>query len=223
MFLLLLSAIHFAVRADQVAMVKCLLEMGVSPNLQDGKGDSPLHIACSGHFPDCALTLLSAGARFTAKNNAGLTPLQLATSEFAADLIDAIRSRAQQQQSSSSSSAHPAAAQKGKSEKKAKPAVAAAAAASSSSSSAEGEESEQAALFELANVTDPKGETFLIRACKDGSMRLATVMLELGADVMDTGSASHGSAISSFYIPVPPSCLSDQNSPCETHHFSPLY
>jgi len=58
------------------------LHFGADPNIRDGDGNTPLHVALLSDNPESRLTcikeLLIAGANVHAKNNAGLTPLDIA-------------------------------------------------------------------------------------------------------------------------------------------------
>jgi len=68
--------LHFAARLGEVGLARRLLDSGVSPNLRDEEGNTPLHLAL--RHGRVAYLLLERGADPTAKNRLGLTPLFLA-------------------------------------------------------------------------------------------------------------------------------------------------
>ena len=70
------SLLHFAsgVQAE-VEMVKLLLSRGVSPDVRDWDGRTPLHWAASAENPDVCATLLEGGADVNAATFSGVTPL----------------------------------------------------------------------------------------------------------------------------------------------------
>jgi len=53
--------------------------MGVSPNHQNREGNTPLHLACKGFYPDSVASLLLAGADISIPNKKGQSPEELAT------------------------------------------------------------------------------------------------------------------------------------------------
>ncbi|XP_038616790.1 NF-kappa-B inhibitor epsilon [Tachyglossus aculeatus] len=52
------TALHLAVHLDQPGTVRALLQKGASRLLQDGRGDTALHVACQHQRLDCARCLL---------------------------------------------------------------------------------------------------------------------------------------------------------------------
>ncbi|KAJ3692993.1 hypothetical protein LUZ60_012088 [Juncus effusus] len=73
-----LSAIHIAAREGAVADLHKQLESGVSVDLKETEGRSPLHWAVDRGNHDIISTLLSANADVNAKDNEGQTPLHYA-------------------------------------------------------------------------------------------------------------------------------------------------
>ena len=71
------ALIHYAVR-NEAEKVKNLLDRGANPNLRDGEGDGPLHIASQRGNLEITQMLLAKGADPNAKNNLGGTPLMWA-------------------------------------------------------------------------------------------------------------------------------------------------
>jgi hypothetical protein len=73
------TALHFASFWGHAHVVKYLLhDCGVNINLQDNQGDTPLHDAARFAHDGVVSALLAAGADLSARNNAGMTPLQVA-------------------------------------------------------------------------------------------------------------------------------------------------
>ncbi len=73
------TALHQAVQLGLVDIVQLLLERGADPNLRDGDGDSPLHLAILNHHAQIIRQLLNQGADPNAINDDGNTPLLLAS------------------------------------------------------------------------------------------------------------------------------------------------
>jgi hypothetical protein len=55
-------ALHFAAIGNQTGIISYLLQRGALPDVSSDRGITPLHIACSRGFVDCANTLLRGGA-----------------------------------------------------------------------------------------------------------------------------------------------------------------
>lgn len=84
------TPLHLAVQLDHPEMVKMLLKTKLDRNAGNADGNTALHIAVQAfkfshlknpqnkYMLECAKLLAEAGADVNAKNNAGLTPLQLA-------------------------------------------------------------------------------------------------------------------------------------------------
>ena len=71
--------LHKAVAGDGAYLrVAALLEAGANPDVQDAKGDAPLHLAASGGDTAVVSLLVGAGAGVNALNGNGETPLDLA-------------------------------------------------------------------------------------------------------------------------------------------------
>ncbi|KAK4200991.1 putative ankyrin repeat protein [Triangularia verruculosa] len=72
------SALHIATEYDLPALVRAILESGVSPEVEDCYQQCPLHYAALlGHMGICN-TLLSFNAKADSENNIGFTPLDCA-------------------------------------------------------------------------------------------------------------------------------------------------
>ena len=56
-------------------------------NAPDGKGYTPLHVACAGGYADCVVALCQAGCRTEIKNDVGLTAWDLATQLHRTEVI----------------------------------------------------------------------------------------------------------------------------------------
>ncbi|XP_078036883.1 uncharacterized protein LOC144469970 [Augochlora pura] len=56
-----------------------MLDNGVSPNVTNSKGQTPLHVACSNGYAEMVELLLRHGANPNSRDSAGNTPLQLAS------------------------------------------------------------------------------------------------------------------------------------------------
>jgi len=69
------QSLHEAVKRNDIALVKSLLDSGVDVNAKDNKGFSPLHFATSG---EVAEILLAQGADVNSKDNFGCTPVHTA-------------------------------------------------------------------------------------------------------------------------------------------------
>ena len=89
------TALH-AAAGGQGAVVDLLLAAGAKPDLPDGKGNTPLHVAAANGLVPVVKALLAKGARPDAAAHDGRTPLALAQERDereVADLLRAARTR----------------------------------------------------------------------------------------------------------------------------------
>uniref|UniRef100_A0A7S3XYC5 Uncharacterized protein n=2 Tax=Heterosigma akashiwo TaxID=2829 RepID=A0A7S3XYC5_HETAK len=75
------TAIHRAARNGQDGQVSLLISKGANVNILDQNGNSPVHHACMGSHLNCVKILIDALADLTITNHAGLTPLDIASSQ----------------------------------------------------------------------------------------------------------------------------------------------
>jgi hypothetical protein len=68
------SCVHFAVLGNQPDILRFLASNGADVSCQTDRGVSPLQVACSRGYVDCAIILVECGANVTCKNNYGQTP-----------------------------------------------------------------------------------------------------------------------------------------------------
>jgi len=69
------TALHQAVIREKKSLVPWLLELGLSPNAVNEKGEAPLHLAASDYTYENAQSLIKHNADIQARNNKGRTPL----------------------------------------------------------------------------------------------------------------------------------------------------
>jgi len=78
----ILSYLMEPARQSRAEVLCPLVGHGANPNVRDADGNTPLHLAAASGYPNeggwCVEALLKAGADVHAKNNAGLTPLDIA-------------------------------------------------------------------------------------------------------------------------------------------------
>ena len=74
-------------RADVTEVLSLVYVRGHKINVQDNRGDTPLHWACSNGHSDIVETLMLAGADETITNDRGKTPAQVAKSEGHSELL----------------------------------------------------------------------------------------------------------------------------------------
>lgn len=88
------SALHHAALEGDVVTARGLLEIGMSPDVQDTEGFTPLHLAAQQRSLAVATALLEAGASVDIENSFGNTPLFVAVfySMGRGDLIKVLRS-----------------------------------------------------------------------------------------------------------------------------------
>lgn len=72
------GALHIVTRKRQLDWVGYLLKKGADPNIQDSKGDTPLHIAARIGFDQAADYFVRTGAKVNLANKRGETPLSAA-------------------------------------------------------------------------------------------------------------------------------------------------
>jgi ankyrin repeat protein len=72
------TALHWAVRSDDLELVSLLLDAKANPNAADPDGVTPLAIACADANAEIAQKLLSGGATPDLADSAGVTPLMTA-------------------------------------------------------------------------------------------------------------------------------------------------
>lgn len=72
------TLLHRAVTAGSLPHVQYLIEKGISPDVTNSLGNSPLHVACERKYPCIVDHLLTSGADFAVTNRNGKTPLSLA-------------------------------------------------------------------------------------------------------------------------------------------------
>jgi len=88
------EAIFAAIRRDRADVVEFLLDLGVSPDVSNQKGERPLHIAAYSDSLSSAMVLLSRGAEVDpVESNYGNTPLAGATYYEHTVMIDMLASR----------------------------------------------------------------------------------------------------------------------------------
>lgn len=75
------SALHFAIRENNIKMAKLLLEAGVPVNGADDRGKTPLHMAVSYGDLDIVRLLLDHGANVNQEDREGISPIDLAEQE----------------------------------------------------------------------------------------------------------------------------------------------
>jgi len=85
--------LSWALRRGKAEAVPALLALGLDPNVPDGDGQTPLHLAVATRSIDALSTLLAAGARVGAKNLEAETPLALAQREPRSELREAMVDR----------------------------------------------------------------------------------------------------------------------------------
>ncbi len=85
--------LSWALRRGKTDAVPALLALGLDPNVPDGDGETPLHLAVTAGSIDALSALLAAGARVDAKNFAAETPLALAQREPRSELREALAER----------------------------------------------------------------------------------------------------------------------------------
>ncbi len=83
----LLSAIREIQAENLVETLAVLLEGGANPNLQDNSGDAALHHAALASRVEIVPLLIEYGADLDQRNNAGLTPLDLAVNDYFVELL----------------------------------------------------------------------------------------------------------------------------------------
>ncbi|MEX6224021.1 ankyrin repeat domain-containing protein [Providencia hangzhouensis] len=66
------SILHLAAQNGQVMQSQILLKNGVTVNIRDSLGNTPLHDAVNSHALEVAELLLASGADWRVKNNQGL-------------------------------------------------------------------------------------------------------------------------------------------------------
>jgi ankyrin repeat protein len=71
------TALHMAIRGNNVLCAEKLLNFGSDPNAYNSDGDTPLHIATTNKNVNAVTQLLAGGSDVFATNKDGHTPLQL--------------------------------------------------------------------------------------------------------------------------------------------------
>lgn len=69
------TALHIVVQRQDALWIRFLTSRGANPNIADKRGVTPLMLATSLGFTECAEELISAGARVDVTNATGETPL----------------------------------------------------------------------------------------------------------------------------------------------------
>ncbi|MFG2146851.1 ankyrin repeat domain-containing protein [Streptomyces sp. NPDC048696] len=89
------SPLHYAALTGDLSEVERLLSSGIDPNLGDGNGFTPLHLAAQEYQVDAARLLLDGGAAADRRNRFENTPLFVAVfnSQGRGELIGLLRSR----------------------------------------------------------------------------------------------------------------------------------
>ena len=84
------TALHFAVQAGNIGIIRLLLESGADPDLQDGFGNSPLWRAvyCVEDDEELIGLLVSNGADIDLQNHSGVSPIALAKTRGREDIVD---------------------------------------------------------------------------------------------------------------------------------------
>jgi ankyrin repeat protein len=75
------TALHVAAAYGSLAALKQLLAHGADPNAVGFGRSTPLHVASRKGDLNCVKTLLEAGANRSARNNVGLLPIDVASTE----------------------------------------------------------------------------------------------------------------------------------------------
>jgi ankyrin repeat protein len=85
-----MTALHWAVRHDDLATTKALLAAKADPKAQNRYGVTPLSLACTNGNPAMVTLLLDAGADATATLRGGETPLMTAARTGKLDVVKAL-------------------------------------------------------------------------------------------------------------------------------------
>ena len=85
----LVSELHRAAKAGEIAAISALLEAGGDVEAKDEQGNTALHLAAQAGHTDVILLLTDFGANFEAKNHAGQLPITTAAEH--PDIIDIIK------------------------------------------------------------------------------------------------------------------------------------
>ena len=78
---------HRAVDNGNPEAVQFLLDRGADPNLQNKKGQTPLHYAAYNNNPKIAKYLIDHGADINARDKSGQTPIQLTNNKIIKKII----------------------------------------------------------------------------------------------------------------------------------------
>ena len=81
------SALHWAVRADDLELVSLLVQAKAEANATDPHGITPLALACANANVEISSALLDAGANPDLADNAGTTPLMIAVRRPEAEIV----------------------------------------------------------------------------------------------------------------------------------------
>lgn len=76
---------------EQPELVEILLCAKADPNISDNKGNTPLIEASKRGFKEVVTMLLETGVNFNAKNNEGISALNLALSHGHYELVDLLK------------------------------------------------------------------------------------------------------------------------------------
>lgn len=81
------GALHIVVRQGDGTWLRYLIQKGANPNIQDGRGNTPLMIAVESGYTDGAQILLRYGANVNLGNASGETPLIRAVQMRKLDMV----------------------------------------------------------------------------------------------------------------------------------------
>ena len=85
-----ITALHEAVRTNQLGAIRCLIELGANPNVLDNLGRTPLHWAAGIGHTSAAQLLVAAGAKVNAAGKEGSSPLHEAAEKNRASMINVL-------------------------------------------------------------------------------------------------------------------------------------
>jgi ankyrin repeat protein len=87
------TALHYATVGNKPDIVEGLLNKGAALNAKTNRGLTPLHIACSKGYEECAFILIRAGASAIIKDGFGVSPREMLAQPCGDIALRASRSR----------------------------------------------------------------------------------------------------------------------------------